>query len=98
MHPIFVAHRRRVAIVVGALATLPILFAAVAPTTAWAQGSSGPPSTAMSDVIDMLGLEWGLSSDEVFDLEFYTLQIMELEENGQPYNASAYPPILHYIK
>ena len=98
MHHISVAHRRRVAKVVGAVAALTILFAAVSPTIVLAQESSGTPGAAISDVIDMLGLEWGLSSDQVFDLEFYTLQIMEKEENGQPYNASAYPPILHDIR
>lgn len=80
MHHISVAHRRRVAKVVGAVAALTILFAAVSPTTVLAQESSGTPGAAISDVIDMLGLEWGLSSDQVFDLEFYTLQIMEKKE------------------
>ena len=98
MHPNFIAHWRRVAKVVGAVAALTIFFAAVSPTTVLAQESSNPPGAAMSDVIDMFGLEWGLSSDQVHDLDYFTLQIMEMEENGQPYNASAYPPILHDIR
>ena len=98
VHRNSVARWRRLAKTVGVLGTLTLSLGAMPPTDVLAQTESSAATTNASGLIGMLGLEWGMSVEQVLDLGFYTLETMEKEQTGQPYNASVFPPILHDIK
>jgi hypothetical protein len=82
---------------IRALGLLALAWIIAHPTTGQAQDEPAAPQAKAISVVEMLGLEWGLSVDQVLDLGYYTLEQMELEAKGQPFNASVYPEILHDI-